>query len=48
MIKEINPGDELTFDYRWEVDHNDNHRMACKCGVTGCHGFIEHEKTVSK
>ena len=39
-IKEIKEGVELTFDYNWECDEDQN-MTECKCGTVNCKGFFE-------
>lgn len=36
-LREIEPGEELTIDYRfdWNVE-----KVQCRCGANGCRGFI--------
>lgn len=37
-LKDINSGDELTFDYGFDVDCYEDH--PCRCGQDGCVGYI--------
>jgi SET domain-containing protein len=37
-LKDINPGDELTFDYGFDVDCYEDH--PCLCGKESCVGYI--------
>ena len=37
-LTDINPGDELTFDYGFDVDCYEDH--PCLCGKDGCVGYI--------
>ncbi len=37
-LVDINPGDELTFDYGFDVDCYEDH--PCLCGKDGCVGYI--------
>lgn len=37
-LQDINPGDELTFDYGFDVDCYEDH--PCRCGKDGCIGYI--------
>jgi SET domain-containing protein len=37
-LKEIKKGDELTFDYGFELDHYEDH--PCRCGSPKCIGYI--------
>ncbi len=37
-LKDIGPGDELTFDYGFDVECFDDH--PCRCGQKGCVGYI--------
>ena len=37
-LKEIKKGDELTFDYGFELDHYEDH--PCRCGIPKCIGYI--------
>ena len=38
----IAPGEEVTIFYGW-VSHNDPRRDPCRCGSTGCRGFINFD-----
>jgi SET domain-containing protein len=35
--RDIQPGEELTIDYRFDKDVE---RVVCKCGAAGCRGTI--------
>lgn len=37
-LRDIQPGEELTFDYGFDVDCYEDHR--CLCGKSGCVGYI--------
>jgi len=37
-LQDIHPGDELTFDYGFDVDCYEDH--PCRCGKDGCVGYI--------
>ena len=39
-IKNIKKGDELSYDYGYEFDKEDYKDHICKCGATGCIGYI--------
>ena len=39
-INEIKKGDEVTFDYNWECD-DDQNMTECKCGTENCKGCID-------
>lgn len=48
-IKDIKEGEEISYDYGYDVDDYLNHE--CKCGATNCFGFIlgeEHRSKVKK
>lgn len=38
-VKEIDPGEEITSDYRSTMKKGE--RMECKCGALACTGYIE-------
>jgi uncharacterized protein len=37
-LRDIHPGEELTFDYGFDVDCYEDH--PCRCGTDGCVGYI--------
>lgn len=37
-LRDIQPGEELTFDYGFDVDCYEDH--PCRCGMPGCVGYI--------
>jgi len=37
-MRDIRPGDELTYDYYYDYDHY--HEHPCRCGAPNCAGFI--------
>jgi SET domain-containing protein len=37
-LREIKPGDELTYDYYYDFDHYKEH--PCRCGAAKCAGYI--------
>ena len=39
-IKNINKGDELSYDYGYEFDVDDYKDHKCKCGASNCIGYI--------
>lgn len=38
--KDVSAGDELTFDYRFEADQNDDLKVSCLCGAPNCRKFM--------
>ena len=32
--------EELTYDYKFEREHNADDRIPCLCGSVGCKGFL--------
>ncbi|XP_055828536.1 histone-lysine N-methyltransferase ATX4-like [Solanum dulcamara] len=38
--KDVSAGDELTFDYRFEADQNDELKVPCLCGAPNCRKFM--------
>ena len=39
-IKNIDPGEELTFNYQFETDEDGGHEKECRCGADNCSGVI--------
>lgn len=39
-LKDIKANEELTYDYKFERETNDEERIACLCGAPGCKGFL--------
>lgn len=38
--RDIAPGDELTYDYRFS---SDSERLRCNCGAETCRGWVNHD-----
>ncbi|XP_016576536.1 histone-lysine N-methyltransferase ATX3-like [Capsicum annuum] len=38
--KDVSAEDELIFDYRFEVDQNDELKVPCLCGAPNCRKFM--------
>jgi SET domain-containing protein len=34
---DIAPGDEITYDYKFEIE---DEKIPCHCGAAGCRGFL--------
>lgn len=39
-LRDIEANEELTYDYKFEREINDNERIRCLCGAPGCKGFL--------
>lgn len=39
-LRDIAKNEELTYDYKFERETNDEERVPCLCGVPGCKGFL--------
>lgn len=39
-LRDIAANEELTYDYKFERDENDNERVRCLCGAPGCKGYL--------
>lgn len=39
-LRDIAANEELTYDYKFEREANDEERIPCLCGSTGCKGFL--------
>ena len=39
-LRDIKRNEELTYDYKFERETNDEERIACLCGAPGCKGFL--------
>ncbi len=37
-LRDIKPGEELTYDYCYDYDHHEDH--PCRCGARDCAGYI--------
>lgn len=39
-LRDIATNEELTYDYKFERETNDDERVRCLCGVPGCKGYL--------
>lgn len=39
-LRDIEANEELTYDYKFERETNDNERIRCLCGAPGCKGYL--------
>ncbi|CAN3501677.1 histone-lysine N-methyltransferase, H3 lysine-4 specific [Diutina catenulata] len=39
-LRDIEANEELTYDYKFERDTNDDERIRCLCGAPGCKGYL--------
>ncbi|WLF77624.1 histone methyltransferase set1 [Lodderomyces elongisporus] len=39
-LRDIEANEELTYDYKFERETNDDERIRCLCGAPGCKGFL--------
>lgn len=39
-LKDIEANEELTYDYKFERETNDEERIRCLCGAPGCKGYL--------
>lgn len=39
-LRDIAANEELTYDYKFERETNDNERIRCLCGAPGCKGYL--------
>ncbi len=39
-LRDIAANEELTYDYKFERETNDNERVRCLCGAPGCKGYL--------
>ena len=39
-LKDIEANEELTYDYKFERETNDEERIRCLCGAAGCKGYL--------
>lgn len=39
-LRDIDANEELTYDYKFERETNDEERIRCLCGAPGCKGFL--------
>lgn len=39
-LRDIDANDELTYDYKFERESNDDERIRCLCGAKSCKGFL--------
>lgn len=39
-LRDIDANEELTYDYKFEREINDNERIPCLCGAPGCKGYL--------
>jgi len=38
--REILPGEEVTYDYKFAREEDESRRIACRCGAKGCRGWM--------
>jgi len=38
--RDIKAGEELTYDYKYQVDENNHHGLSCFCGSPSCRGRL--------
>jgi histone-lysine N-methyltransferase SETD1 len=38
--REIAPGEEVTYDYKFAREEDESRRIACRCGAKGCRGWM--------
>lgn len=36
----IEPGEEITYNYNFDIDEDPTLRIPCRCGSKGCKGFL--------
>ncbi|CAK7897388.1 histone-lysine N-methyltransferase, H3 lysine-4 specific [[Candida] anglica] len=39
-LRDVNANEELTYDYKFERETNDEERIRCLCGAPGCKGWL--------
>lgn len=39
-LRDVDANEELTYDYKFERETNDNERIPCLCGAPGCKGYL--------
>lgn len=39
-LRDIDANEELTYDYKFERETNDDERIKCLCGAPGCNGYL--------
>jgi [histone H3]-lysine4 N-trimethyltransferase SETD1 len=42
--KDINTGEELSYDYKFPLEYNEEKRIPCHCGMKECRGFMNWDK----
>jgi len=42
--KHIMPGEELSYDYKFQPEFDETKRIPCNCGTTDCRGFMNWDK----
>jgi len=42
--RDINPGEELCYDYKFEREFDESKRIPCNCGAANCRGFMNWDK----
>ena len=47
-IKNIDPGQEFTFNYQFETDEDGGHEKECRCGADNCSEVIGKKQTKGK
>ena len=42
--KDIKPGEELSYDYKFEPEFDESKRIPCNCRTLECRGFLNWDK----
>lgn len=42
--KDIQKGEELCYDYKFELEYDESKRIPCNCGSTNCRGFMNWDQ----
>ena len=42
--RDIKAGDELCYDYKFDMEPDPAKRIPCRCGATECRGFLNWDK----
>ena len=38
--RDLFPGEEITYDYKFDRDEDESKRIPCRCGAVRCFGFL--------